>query len=489
MPPSLYALQSWPTIGSRVNVGDRDKEVEQRARSPFVARRLRSVRHALGDEGFLRMTLVVRAVFWVIAYLGLVLSPLVFAVIGASHPDHGFWTNLSVALGFVGLAMMGLEFALVARFRPLAAPFGQDALLQFHGQIGYVGLAFIVIHFAISAKWNELTLAQALAAPLLVWFGMVALLSLVVLIATSVWRRGLRLSYEAWHITHTVLALVVVVGALGHIFFVDEYVSSLWKQILWALMSAAFIALLVWVRLVKPRRALARPWHLERVIAERGETTTLALKPPPGAEFRFEPGQFGWFAIGRSPFSVTQHPFSFSSSAERGDLELAVKALGDFTSGVSELEPGTTVYVDGPHGVFSIDQDEGPGFGLIAGGVGIAGLISMLRTMADRKDVRPAVLFYANDEWDGVIFRDELEQLKDGLNLAVVHVLERPPDDWVGETGYVTAEVLARHLPASYRRFQFFICGPDAMMDAVETALVHLGVSPERVHTERFDMV
>ena len=51
------------------------------------------------------MTLAVRAVFWVIAYLGVVLAPLVFAAIGASDPDHGFWTSFSVALGFVGLAM------------------------------------------------------------------------------------------------------------------------------------------------------------------------------------------------------------------------------------------------------------------------------------------------------------------------------------------------------------------------------------------------
>jgi ferredoxin-NADP reductase len=53
----------------------------------------------------------------------------------------------------------------------------------------------------------------------------------------------------------------------------------------------------------------------------------------------------------------------------------------------------------------------------------------------------------------------------------------------------VTAEALARHLPPGYRRFQFFICGPDPMMDAAEAALIGLGVPPERVHTERFDMV
>jgi predicted ferric reductase len=435
------------------------------------------------------MTLAVRAVFWVIAYLGAVLSPLVFAVIGAGQPDHDFWTDFSVALGFTGLAMMGLEFALVARFRPVAAPFGQDALLQFHRQIGYAGLAFVLVHFAISAHWRDLTLDKALAAPLLVWFGMAALLALVVLIATSLWRLRLRLSYEAWHVLHTVLALVLVVGGLLHVYFVHEYVSSLWKQLLWGVMTVAFLSLLVWVRVVKPRRARARPWRLERVVAERGRTTTLVLRPPRSVDFRFLPGQFGWFAIGRSPFALTQHPFSFSSSAERGEVELAVKALGDFTSGVGDLEPGTTVYVDGPHGVFSTDIDEGPGYGLIAGGVGIAGLISMVRTLADRGDPRPVVLFYANADWDGVAFREELEGLADRLALTVVHVLERPPASWPGETGYIRSEVLERHLPAGFRRFQFFICGPDPMMDAAEAALIERGVPPERVHTERFDMV
>jgi ferredoxin-NADP reductase len=71
----------------------------------------------------------------------------------------------------------------------------------------------------------------------------------------------------------------------------------------------------------------------------------------------------------------------------------------------------------------------------------------------------------------------------------VVHVLEQAPANWAGEAGYMTAELLSRHLPGGYRRFQFFICGPDQMMDAAEGALIQLGVPAERVHTERFDMV
>src|SRR5262245_24270054 len=413
---------------------------------------------------------------------------------GGSRPALGFWTNFSVALGFVGLAMMGLEFALVARFEAMAAPFGQDALLQFHRQIGYVGLGFVLLHVALSAQWRELWAKltfspDTVATPALVMLGSLAVLAMIVLVITSVWRKQLRISYEWWHAIHTALAVVTVVGALVHVYLVDGYVNTPGKRVLWGLMSAAFLGLLGWVRLVKPRAMSRRPWRLARVANERGQTTTLALNPPDGLDFRFDPGQFAWFALGRSPFSLTMHPFSFSSSAERKEVEIAVKALGDFTSSVHLLRPGTTVYVDGPHGVFSMDRDEGPGFGFIAGGVGITGLISMLRTMADRSDVRPAVLVYANGEWEGVTFREELEQLEGRLNLSVVHVLSRPPVEWTGETGLVRPEVLARHLPPGYRRFQFFICGPDPMMDAAEEALVELGVPDERVHTERFEMV
>jgi predicted ferric reductase len=435
------------------------------------------------------MTLAVRAVYWVLAYLGVVVTPLVFAAIGVSDLGHGFWTNFSVALGFVGLAMMGLEFVLVARFRAVAAPFGQDAVLQLHRQIGYVGLGFVLVHVALSTTWDRVNPSDAVDAPALVWFGLAAVGAVVVLVATSVWRLRLRLSYELWHAAHTALAVVAVLGALVHVYLVDEYVNTLWKQVLWGLMTAAFVVLLVWVRLIRPQAMRGRPWRLARVGQERGRTTTLVLSPPDGERFRFDPGQFAWFAFDRSPFSLTLHPFSFSSSAESDEVEIAVKALGDFTSRVHELDVGTRVYVDGPHGVFSMDQDEGPGFGFIAGGVGIAGLLSMLRTMADRNDVRPAVLVYANGDWDGVAFRDELERLEGRMNLTVVHVLERPPASWYGEAGFVRAELLARHLPRGYRRFQYFICGPAPMMDAVEHALLELGVPGERVHTERFDMV
>jgi ferredoxin-NADP reductase len=75
------------------------------------------------------------------------------------------------------------------------------------------------------------------------------------------------------------------------------------------------------------------------------------------------------------------------------------------------------------------------------------------------------------------------------MNLQVVIVLSKPPEGWTGETGYITGDVLQRHLPQQYKRFQYFICGPTPLMDGMEKALPELGVPADKIHTERFDMV
>ncbi len=436
------------------------------------------------------MTAVVRGIAWLGIFIGICVAPLVFALVSTSRPGQGFWTDFSVALGFVGLALMGIEFALVARVRAVAEPFGTDGVIDFHRYIGYAGLVFVLLHIVLSADWSQANPFTPSDTPPLVWAGAVAAGALLILVGTSVWRGRLRLSYEVWQALHTVLAVIAVVAALVHVLLVDYYVDSLWKQVLWSVMTAAFVYLLVWTRLLRPLRIRRRPWKVEQVTPERDRTTVLTLGPAGHDGLRFEPGQFAWITVARSPFSITSHPFSFCSSAENeGSLQVAIKAVGDFSSSVADLEPGTSVYVDGPHGVFSIDQYEGAGFCLIAGGVGIAPALSMLETLADRSDARPVVLFAGNRNWDSIILRDRVDALSARLNLTVVYVLEEPPHDWSGERGYIDAEILARHLPEGFRRFQYFACGPVAMLTAVEAALVRLGTPADRIHSERFDWV
>ncbi|MFM8356922.1 MAG: oxidoreductase, partial [Verrucomicrobiota bacterium] len=75
------------------------------------------------------------------------------------------------------------------------------------------------------------------------------------------------------------------------------------------------------------------------------------------------------------------------------------------------------------------------------------------------------------------------------MDLRVVRVLDRVAPGETAEPGPLDGELLRRHLPRQYRRFQFYVCGPPAMMDALEQILPGLGVPPGSVHTERFDMV
>jgi predicted ferric reductase len=435
------------------------------------------------------MSLAVRGAFWIGMYLAVAAGPLVLAVLGDSPPPRGFLTDFSVALGFVGLSMTGLQFALVARFQSMAAPFGEDAVVQFHRQISYVATLFILAHplLLLVQDASLIELFDPVTAPWRARFAVASTVCLLAIVLTSVWRRRLRIRYEVWQGLHAVLATAAVLSALAHMALVGRYLDTPWKRVLWTAMTAAFVGLIVWVRLVRPLRRLRRPWEVGRVSAERGATTTITLRPIGHEGFRFEPGQFGWVTIGRSPFALTQHPFSFSSSAEAdGSVQMSIKALGDFTKSVVGLRPGTRAYLDGPHGVFTPDRNEGPGFVLIAGGVGIVPVISMLRTFADRDDPRPCHLFYASRTLEDTTFLEDVRELQGRLDLTLVLVLEDPPRDWTGERGRIEKSLLQRWLPRRYQRMQFFVCGPPPMLDAMESTLAEIGVPASHIHTERF---
>jgi len=108
--------------------------------------------------------------------------------------------------------------------------------------------------------------------------------------------------------------------------------------------------------------------------------------------------------------------------------------------------------------------------------------------MNDRSDDRYVIFFYANPGWETINYREELEVLQDRMNLKVVHVLEEPPEDWDGEVGFVTKEILDRHLPENRDDLQYFICGPIPMIVMVKKALKALGLPMQQVHTEKFEM-
>jgi predicted ferric reductase len=435
-----------------------------------------------------------RGVAWLTLYLAAVLSPLVVLLLGPRPAERDFWTELAVGAGFVGLSVLCLQFALTARFRHVAAPYGIDMILQFHRQISFTALGLVMAHpviLLLSDHWAGPAMLNVFTAPWGTKLGIVSLVSLVLLIGLSVGRQALKLSYEAWRASHGLLAIVVVACALGHILMVGQYLDLTWKRLLWDGFILAMIGLLFYTRLGKPLKLWRRPYEVERVEPERGGVTTLVLKPVGHAGLRFRPGQFAWVRLGDSPFSLQEHPFSFSSSAESPDrVAFTIKALGDFTSTLADLPPGTRAYVDGPFGAFTIDRlGSAPGFVLVAGGIGITPFLSILRTMADRGDSRPVLLLYASRDWEVATAREALAELEGRMNLTVVHVLDKPPDGWEGERGFISPELLARHLPEARRTWHYLLCGPPPMMAAVERALLDIGVPVSNIHAERFNLV
>ncbi len=164
---------------------------------------------------------------------------------------------------------------------------------------------------------------------------------------------------------------------------------------------------------------------------------------------------------------------------------MTIRNLGDFTAHVHTAQVGQRVWLDGPYGAFTIGNPADMHV-LIAGGIGITPMMSMLRTLADRGDKRPVILFYGSKDWDSMTFREELEALRSRLDLKLVHVLADPPPGWSGERGRIDAALLGRHLPPPYAQHEYFICGPNPMMDAVETALGQLGVPMAKYHSERY---
>jgi predicted ferric reductase len=430
------------------------------------------------------------AVGWIGLYLTLAALPLAVVVVRPVPPGRGFWVEFAVGLGFVALAMLGLQFALTARFRRIAAPYGLDTLLHFHRQAGLVAFVLALAHPLILFVAEPAFLAFldpragfVRAAALWMLLG-----CLVTVIGMTLWRRPLGVSYDWWRATHAILAFLVVFIGLVHVLRVGHYIAVPWKQGVWVGVTGGAMLLLVHARLVKPLRLRRSPYRVAEVRPERGRSWTLVLEPVGHGGMPFKAGQFAWLTLGPSPFALAQHPFSFASSAQRPTrLELTIKELGDFTAGIGRVAPGTTAFLEGPYGAFTLDPHAG-GAVFIVGGVGITPVMSILRTMRDSGDARPAVLIYGSPDWEGVIFREELAELAEELRLDVVHVLEDAPVGWTGEPGRIDEVLLRRHLPIDSPALEYFVCGPEQMMDVVEPFLLERGVPLRRLNSERFNI-
>jgi len=439
------------------------------------------------------MKTILSVTFWISIYLILILAPLAVLKFGEVPSGSGFWWDLSMALGFSAMAMMGVQFLLTARFRRASAPFGIDIIYYFHRYLALIAVGLIFLHYLIIRinSADALGTLNPLHAPAYMTAGRVSFVLFAMLIISSLWRKQLHIHYDEWRLLHIVMAMTGFILALGHIEGVGYYIDAPAKRWLWTGYTLFWLWLIVYLRLIKPWRMRNKSYQVVEVHKEHGNSWTLALEPDGHKGLSFKPGQFAWLTLRHSPWHIKEHPFSFSSSAvAQGRLEFTIKELGDFTRTIKNIQVGETAYVDGPYGVFSVDQyPDATGFVLIAGGVGAAPIISMLRTLADRREHRPLWFIYSNNNWQDVIFREELEVLKERLDLRLVHVLNEPAPDWKGESGFVTQQLLQKVLPDDVQNYEYFLCGPKPMSETVQQGLRDLKVPLAQIHFELFDMV
>lgn len=438
------------------------------------------------------MTRVIAGFFWVFVFLAVVLLPVGYLLISPAPAGRYFWLEFSIALGFFGLTQIAIQFVLIARFKSVTNPYGIDVILQFHRRLALVAIGIILLHPLIIVLDNpsRLKLLDPLGGNWASRFALISLFSLLILAVTSLYREKLKLNYECWRWCHLAFGLLAVIFAQLHVSLAGLYTNSFWKHAIWIIMASAMVGLVFYLRVVKPTWQRSNRWRVAEVRPERGETWSLVLEADSHPGIAFAPGQFAWLKLATSPFTLEEHPFSFSSSAkERTRLEFGIKALGDFTSSLKDVPPGTSAHLDGPHGAFSIDRYPAVGYVFFAGGIGITPMMSFLRSMVDRHDPRPVILLYADCDWAGMAFRESLEQLELQLDLTVVYVLEEPPEDWQGECGIIDSEVLQKHLPDELIHREFFICGPEPMMQAVHALLLERGIGDAAIHMERFSLV
>ncbi len=431
---------------------------------------------------------------WV-ALVAVGLTAPLWALWAAPEGAHrGVWrvTSLVAALGAASLLV--LTFLLPSRFRPLTGYLGVERLLRSHRALALTAVALVGLHVVavVARPGPGLDVLDLRTAPPRVWAASVATLALVALVVLGISRRRRRPRYEGWRLAHVLLANIALLATALHVLWLEDLTrfpeARAWFVGLALLMLAALAFRWIW----RPLRSYRYRYVVDEVRRASPTAVTLVLHATGHRGVAFRPGQFAWLKIGTSPFVFEEHPFTIASAAtEPWRKEFTIRGIGDFSELVAGLKPGRKVFLDGPHGSFTLDGLQSDRFVFIAGGVGITPMLSMLRTLAARGDPRPVLLIVAGRTADELLHRADGEHLEASLDLRVVEILEEPPEDWDGEVGRFTRETLDRALPQRRGRedVDVFICGPGPMVAAATRIVSDHGIPPARTHTELFDVV
>jgi predicted ferric reductase len=354
-----------------------------------------------------------------------------------------------------------------------------DTTMRFHQWMALAALGFLLLHPFLYTDYSQrpggtgvrLTSAATMS-------GLAAWMLLLAIAALAWFRASLPWTYEAWRLVHGLGALAIAALGTHHALDTGRHAQDPWLRWLWLGATGLAVASLARVYLLKPLRQARARWRVAAVTPEAERLWRVVLEPDTARGFTFLAGQFVWLKLHRALGRITEHPFSIASApGQLPHLQFLVKEAGDFTRAIGGIAPGTAAYVDGPYGNFTLEGREGKGIMLIAGGVGIAPILSLARDLAATGDPRPLKIVYADKSEAQLAARGELEAIcrAPGRELHLV----------LG--AHLDAGRLKRLMPPEgANQWLYFVCGPPGMIDAVELALSRLGVPLRQIVSERF---
>lgn len=391
---------------------------------------------------------------------------------------HSVGTTFATLMGGIGFLLMTCSMVLTTRLGVFERMFGGlDRMYQVHRVAGVFTAVFVLLHFlcvpedlpeGVDPVLNSTTpSAQA---------GMVAMVLLLLGLFVALNRK---IRYSWWRKSHKSMALVYFL-VIGHFMnapraFFEQFSAS---GVLLIVAAVAGMIALVYTAFGMNTRTATR-FTIEAVNSlERA--TEVVLKPV-GKMLVFTPGQFAFVDIQGKNWSEP-HPFTISSAPSEDRLRFTMKVLGDWTRKVREdLQPGGEVIVRGPYGRFDASKAASKKQVWIAGGIGLTPFLSKLRAM-DRDDDREVHFAYATRNKKEALFLEELEMMAAARDNFTLYPL------FSDEGEFARVDVAKERLPDALTDYEYFICGPQPMVEGLMKGLKAEGVKRKAMHVEAFEL-
>lgn len=361
---------------------------------------------------------------------------------------------------------------------------------EIHKDLGKVGLLLVVVHFAsnfISKTSQGISLINLNFGnnfDIFVKFGSAAF-ALVLLIILTSWIGRRYFQFRWWKrihlVSYAIPGLVLIHG--WNIGSTLQFNQTM--QLYWQVFALAYIALIAWKLAYLSIGLGSYKYTLSATSKLTDDVTRLVLTPSKSRSISPHPGQFVYTRL--QPWTEA-HPFTVAEyKVDSGELVLAVKKFGKFTTMVENMESGQQVFIDGPYGVFgSKCQQYMPGAPvvMVAGGIGITPFISLIDIL--QKQGREIIMLYGNKTESDIAYRTELENK---LGDKLVHVLSDQPD-FDGETGYIDLDLIKKYMPENTEldSCNFLVCGPPVMLEKLLSEMNAAGITAKQVDYELFSL-